>query len=150
MRPRLPGALKSRGGKVELPPAPLAAGLPRPRAARAAHPVVPPLTGGSNRRTPHLRPEDADRPGDLGGAEVRVEGAGGEAAAPAEVADAVRPGVVGPPHGWDHGRPGTRLGRAATTPGINAGQLLDGSPLDPLSGNAVLRGIPVEPTVAAN
>lgn len=73
---------------MELPPAPPAP--PTPSC---------PLTGGSNRRTPHLCPEDADRPGVLDGAEVRVEGAGGEAAAPAEVADAVRPGLVGPPHG---------------------------------------------------
>ncbi|MER8061323.1 molybdopterin dinucleotide binding domain-containing protein [Streptomyces sp. NPDC094022] len=131
---------------MELPPAPLAVGLPRPR---AAHPIVPPSPAAPT-APPHLRPEDADRPGVLDGAEVRVEGAGGEAAAPAEVADAVRPGVVGPPNGWDHGHPGTRLGRAATTPGINAGQLLDESPLDPLSGNAVLHGIPVEPTVPAN
>ncbi|MEU5793012.1 molybdopterin dinucleotide binding domain-containing protein [Streptomyces sp. NPDC047813] len=135
---------------MELPSAPLAVRLPRPCDGPRRPPRRAPLTGGSNHRTPHLRPEGADRPGVLDGAEVRVEGAGGEAAAPAEVADAVRPGVVGSPHGWDHGRPGTRLGRAATTPGINVGQLLDESPLDPLSGNAVLHGSPVEPTVPAN
>ncbi|MYR88442.1 molybdopterin oxidoreductase family protein, partial [Streptomyces sp. SID685] len=165
LRPRLPGPLKTRSGKVELLPAPLAADLPRLRAARAERPAglvlvgrrhlrsnnswmhnVPALTGSSNRCTLHLHPEDADRLGVLDGAEVRVKGAGGEVVAPAEVTDAVRPGVVSLPHGWGHGRPGTRLGHAATTPGVNVNQLLDGSLLDPLSGNAVLNGIPVELT----
>lgn len=64
--------------------------------------------------------------------------------APAEVTEDVRPGVVSLPHGWGHDRPGTRLGHASTDPGVNVNQLLDGSLLDPLSGNAVLNGFPVE------
>ena len=32
---------------------------------------------------------------------------------PAEVTDAIRPGVVSLPHGWGHGRPGTRMAVAA-------------------------------------
>ncbi len=55
----------------------------------------------------------------------------------------MRQGVVSLPHGWGHGRPGTRLTHAATEPGVNVNQLLDGTLLDPLSGNAVLNGIPV-------
>ncbi len=66
--------------------------------------------------------------------------------APAEVTDTVRPGVVSLPHGWGHDRPGTRLTHAATDPGVNVNQLLDGSLLDPLSGNAVLNGVPVKLT----
>jgi anaerobic selenocysteine-containing dehydrogenase len=62
----------------------------------------------------------------------------------AEVTDAVRRGVVSLPHGWGHDRPGTRLRHAAADPGVNVNQLLDGSLLDPLSGNAVLNGVPVE------
>jgi hypothetical protein len=42
---------------------------------------------------------------------------------------------------------GSRLGHAATDPGVNVNQLLDGSLLDPLSGNAVLDGIPVKVAV---
>lgn len=64
--------------------------------------------------------------------------------APAEVTDSVRPGVVSLPHGWGHDRPGTRLSHAANDPGVNVNQLLDGTLLDPLSGNAVLNGIPVK------
>ncbi|CAM5447188.1 Dehydrogenase OS=Streptomyces fumanus OX=67302 GN=GCM10018772_45780 PE=3 SV=1 [Streptomyces fumanus] len=62
---------------------------------------------------------------------------------PAEITDGVRPGVVSLPHGRGHDRPGTRLTHAATVPGANVNQLLDGTALDPLSGNAVLDGIPV-------
>ncbi|MBT3151818.1 molybdopterin-dependent oxidoreductase [Streptomyces sp. CHD11] len=163
LRPRLPQPLKTRSGRVELLPEPIAADLPRLRAALDGRPGglvlvgrrhlrsnnswmhnVPALTGGSNRCTLHLHPEDAERLGVENGQPVRVKGAGGEVTAPAEVTDAVRPGVVSLPHGWGHDRPGTRLGHAAADPGVNVNQLLDGSLLDPLSGNAVLNGVPVE------
>jgi hypothetical protein len=36
------------------------------------------------------------------------------------------------------------MSHAATDPGVNVNQLLDGTLLDPLSGTAVLNGIPVE------
>ncbi|MEV0980254.1 molybdopterin oxidoreductase family protein [Streptomyces sp. NPDC049915] len=163
LRPRLPQPLKTVSGKVELLPAPIAGDLPRLRAAlreRATGLVlvgrrhlrsnnswmhnIAALTGGSNRCTLHLNPEDAERLGVRDGAAVRIKGAGGEVTAPAEVTDAVRPGVVSLPHGWGHDRPGTRQSHAAADPGANVNQLLDGSLLDPLSGNAVLNGVPVE------
>ncbi|MFI0811783.1 molybdopterin oxidoreductase family protein [Streptomyces echinatus] len=163
LRPRLPQPLKTRSGRIEMLPEPIAGDLPRLRAALRDRPAglvlvgrrhlrsnnswmhnVPALTGGSNRCTVHIHPEDAARLGVRDGAAVRVKGAGGEVVAPAEVTDGVRPGVVSLPHGWGHDRPGTRLGHAATDPGVNVNQLLDGSQLDPLSGNAVLNGIPVE------
>nr|WP_202492916.1 molybdopterin oxidoreductase family protein [Streptomyces sp. SID7813] len=162
LRPRLPQPLKTRSGKVELLPAPIAADLPRLARARDARPAglvlvgrrhlrsnnswmhnVPALTGGSNRCTLHVHPEDAARLGLRGAQPVRVTGPGGAVTAPAEVTDAVRPGVVSLPHGWGHDRPGTRQTHAATDPGVNVNQLLDGSALDPLSGNAVLNGVPV-------
>ncbi|MFC9129569.1 molybdopterin oxidoreductase family protein [Streptomyces sp. NPDC057099] len=168
LRSRLPQPLKTRSGLVELLPEPIARDLPRLRAALAERPEglvlvgrrhlrsnnswmhnVPALTGGSNRCTLHIHPEDAERLGVEDGAPVRVKGAGGEVTAPAEVTDAVRKGVVSLPHGWGHDRPGTRLGHASTDPGVNVNQLLDGRLLDPLSGNAVLNGVPVECAPAA-
>ncbi|MET8946490.1 molybdopterin oxidoreductase family protein [Streptomyces sp. NPDC004542] len=162
LRPRLPQPLKTRSGKAELLPRPIADDLPRLREAlreRADGLVlvgrrhlrsnnswmhnVPALTGGTNRCTLHIHPEDAERLGVRDGAPVRVKGAGGEVTAPGEVTDSVRPGVVSLPHGWGHDRPGTRLRHAAADPGVNVNQLLDGSLLDPLSGNAVLNGVPV-------
>ncbi|MFJ4820767.1 molybdopterin oxidoreductase family protein [Streptomyces sp. NPDC088801] len=163
LEPRLPQPLKTRSGRVELLPGPIADDLPRLRAALTERPEglvlvgrrhlrsnnswmhnVPALTGGSNRCTLHIHPEDAERLGVEDGAAVRVKGAGGEVTAPAEVTDAIRRGVVSLPHGWGHNRPGTRLSHASTDPGVNVNQLLDGRLLDPLSGNAVLNGVPVE------
>ncbi|MET7814632.1 molybdopterin oxidoreductase family protein [Streptomyces sp. NPDC005395] len=165
LRPRLPQPLKTRSGKVELLPEPIAADLPRLARARDESPAglvlvgrrhlrsnnswmhnIPVLTGGSNRCTLHLHPEDAARLGVRDGQPVRVKGAGGAVTAPAEVTDTVRPGVVSLPHGWGHDRPGTRQTHAAGDPGVNVNQLLDGGTLDPLSGNAVLNGVPVELT----
>ncbi|MFI9564896.1 molybdopterin oxidoreductase family protein [Streptomyces rishiriensis] len=163
LRPRLPQPLKTRSGRIELLPQPIAGDLPRLREGMRQRTDglvlvgrrhlrsnnswmhnVPALTGGTNRCTLHIHPEDAERLGVRDGAPVRVKGAGGEVTAPAEVTDGVRPGVVSLPHGWGHDRPGTRLSHAAADPGVNVNQLLDGSLLDPLSGNAVLNGVPVE------
>ncbi|GKQ36324.1 molybdopterin oxidoreductase family protein [Streptomyces sp. A012304] len=163
LRPRLPQPLKTRSGRIELLPGPIADDLPRLREGLRQRPDglvlvgrrhlrsnnswmhnVPALTGGTNRCTLHLHPEDAERLGVRDGEPVRVKGAGGEVTAPAEVTDTVRRGVVSLPHGWGHDRPGTRLRHAVLDPGVNVNQLLDGSLLDPLSGNAVLNGVPVE------
>ncbi|MEV6249228.1 molybdopterin-dependent oxidoreductase [Streptomyces sp. NPDC051742] len=165
LKPRLPQVLKTRSGRIELLPAPLAADLPRLRAALDAVPDegtlqlvgrrhlrsnnswlhnVPALGGGSNRCTLQVHPEDAARLRLTDGGLARVKGAGGELDVPVEVTDGVREGVVSIPHGWGHDRPGTRLSVASARPGVNVNQLLDGSLIDPLSGTAVLNGFPVE------
>jgi anaerobic selenocysteine-containing dehydrogenase len=163
LKPRLPQPLKTVSGRVELLPRPIADDLPRLRTALRERPDglvligrrhlrsnnswlhnIPALTGGTNRCTLHVHPDDADRLGIAEGDAVRIKGAGGEVTAPVEVTDVVRRGVVSLPHGWGHDRPGTRMRHAAIDPGVNVNQLLDGSLLDPLSGNAVLNGIPVE------
>ncbi|WP_299537601.1 molybdopterin oxidoreductase family protein [uncultured Streptomyces sp.] len=167
LRPRLPEVLKTRSGRVELLPGPIAADLPRLRAAlgRDHAPLVlvgrrhlrsnnswmhnvPALKGGSNVCTLQVHPDDAARLGLVHGEPARVQAAGGRVEAPVEITDSVRDGVVSLPHGWGHGRPGTRLSVAAADPGVNVNQLLDGTLLDPLSGTAVLNGIPVEVTPA--
>ncbi|GAA3793010.1 molybdopterin oxidoreductase family protein [Streptomyces phyllanthi] len=163
LRPRLPQPLKTPSGKVELLPGPIAGDLPRLREALRERPDglvlvgrrhlrsnnswlhnVPALTGGTNRCTLHIHPDDAARVGIADGDAVRIKGAGGEVTAPVEITDAIRRGVVSLPHGWGHDRPGTRMSHAALDPGANVNQLLDGSQLDPLSGNAVLNGVPVD------
>jgi anaerobic selenocysteine-containing dehydrogenase len=105
---------------------------------------VPALTGGSNRCTAQLHPEDAARLGVADGDRVRIKGDGGEIVVSAEISDTLRRGVVCLPHGWGHDREGTRLTRAARDPGANVNQLLDGTRLDPLSGTAVLNGFPIQ------
>ncbi|WP_330295614.1 molybdopterin oxidoreductase family protein [Streptomyces sp. NBC_00503] len=165
LRPRLPGLLKTRSGRIELLPEPIAAELPRLRAALADRPAtlvlvgrrhlrsnnswlhnVPALTGGSNRCTLQVHPDDAQRLGLADGGRARIAADGGSLEVPVEVTDSIRAGVVSLPHGWGHDRSGTRLSVASATPGVNVNQLLDGTRLDPLSGTAVLNGFPVELT----
>ena len=71
---------------------------------------------------------------------------------PVEVTDAIMPGVVSIPHGWGHdaARRRARAWRAEHA-GVNTNLLADELALDPLSGTAVLNGIPVElaPATAA-
>ncbi|MEU6893747.1 molybdopterin-dependent oxidoreductase [Streptomyces sp. NPDC046557] len=163
LRPRLPGVLRTRSGRIELLPDPIAAELPRLRAALAERPAalvlvgrrhlrsnnswlhnVPALVGGSNRCTLQVHPYDADRLGLTDGGRARITADGGALDVPVEVTDSIRTGVVSLPHGWGHDRAGSRLSVAATDPGVNVNQLLDGTRLDPLSGTAVLNGFPVE------
>ncbi|WP_329180290.1 molybdopterin-dependent oxidoreductase [Streptomyces sp. NBC_01477] len=162
---RLPQVLRTASGTVELAAAPVAADVPRLRAAVARGADgrslvligrrhlrsnnswlhnVPALTGGSNRCTAQLHPEDAARLGLEDGALARIKGDGGEITAPVEITDTLRRGVVCLPHGWGHDRGGTRLTAASREPGANVNQLLDGSRLDPLSGTAVLNGFPIQ------
>ena len=58
--------------------------------------------------------------------------------------DAVMRGVVSLPHGWGHDVGGVDLAVAAAHAGVNSNVLSSTDALDPLSGNAVLNGIPVE------
>ena len=61
-----------------------------------------------------------------------------------EVTDEIAAGVVSLPHGWGHDAPDTRMRIAAERPGTNSNLLTDELALDPISGTAVLNGIPVE------
>ena len=64
---------------------------------------------------------------------------------PVEITDAVRPGVVSMPHGWGHDRSGSRAHRRRRERGRQQQRArAAATSFDPLSGNAVLNGIPVE------
>ncbi|MBM7442144.1 molybdopterin-dependent oxidoreductase [Streptomyces sp. HB132] len=165
LEPRLPQVLRTRSGRIELFPAPIAADLPRLRASLGARPAglvlvgrrhlrsnnswmhnVAALRGGSNVCTLQVHPDDAARIGLAEGDTARIAAAGGEVEAPTEITDSVRTGVVSLPHGWGHSRPGVRMSVAGADPGVNVNQLLDGTLLDPMSGTAVLNAIPVSVT----
>ncbi|MFI6939757.1 molybdopterin oxidoreductase family protein [Streptomyces sp. NPDC050418] len=163
LQPRIPQLLKTRSGKAELLPEPIAAELGALAASkdRARDGLVligrrhlrsnnswmhnvRTLSGGSNRCTLQIHPDDALRLGLSDGTPARVKGDGGEIEVPVEITDAVRRGVVSLPHGWGHDRPGTRMSVAHEAPGANYNQLLDGTRLDRLSGTAVQNGVPVQ------
>jgi anaerobic selenocysteine-containing dehydrogenase len=91
-----------------------------------------------------VHPEDAARLGLVVGGNARVRSRSGAITVPVVVTDTIRPGVVSIPHGWGHDLPGVELSVASERGGVNTNRLTDDLVLDPLSGNAVLNGIPVE------
>ncbi|WP_418004562.1 molybdopterin-dependent oxidoreductase [Mycobacterium sp. PDNC021] len=165
LRPRIPEVLRTPSGRIELAPEPVVTDVARLRDAlsRSAGGFLligrrhlrsnnswmhnlPALSGGSNRCTLQIHPDDA---ADLGLTDIAIiKGPGGELLAPIEVTDVMRRGVVSLPHGWGHNRGGTGQQLANSHPGVNVNQLNDGTHLDRLSGTAVLNGIPVEISAA--
>jgi anaerobic selenocysteine-containing dehydrogenase len=105
---------------------------------------LPMLAKGPARCTLQLHPEDASAYGLSDGALARVSSRVGSVVAPVEVTDAIAPGVASLPHGWGHDQAGTQMSVAAERPGANSNILTDEMALDPLSGTAVLNGIPIE------
>jgi anaerobic selenocysteine-containing dehydrogenase len=161
LQPRMPEVLRTRSGRIELAPEPLTADVTRLRESLDRvddgfvligrrhlrsnnswmHNLAA-LSGGTNRCTLQIHPDDA---AELGLADnASIKGPGGDVVAPVELAPGMRRGVVSLPHGWGHDRDGTGQAIAADQPGVNVNQLNDGGLLDPLSGTAVLNGIPVD------
>jgi anaerobic selenocysteine-containing dehydrogenase len=167
MTPALPALLKTASGMIELCPEPIVADIARLHAGLAQrreslvligrrhqrsnnswmHNVAG-LTRGTNRCTLQMHPEDAQRLGLADGASAVVASQVGELTVPVELTADVLPGVVSLPHGWGHGAAGSRMAAAALTPGVNSNALTDETQIDPLSGTAVLNGIPVSVTAA--
>ena len=163
LEPRLPDALATESGKVELAPAQLVDDLARLESALAVTAAggmvlvgrrqlrtanswtqnVQVLVRGKDSCVAQLHPDDAGRIGLLDGATATIRSAAGSIDVPVEVTDVVMPGVVCVPYGWGHGLPGTRQGVATGHAGVNVNILTDASIVDPISGNAVLNGIPV-------
>ena len=163
LEPRLPAALATESGKVELAPPALLADLGRLERALAAAANggmvligrrqlrtanswtqnVPVLVRGKDTCVAQIHPDDAARLGLVDGAAATVRSAAGAIEIPVELTDSIMPGVVCIPYGWGHGLPGTRQAVAADHAGVNVNVLTDASAIDPLSGNAVLNGIPV-------
>jgi anaerobic selenocysteine-containing dehydrogenase len=168
LEPRVPEVLATPSGKVELAPEPVIADLDRlwdwleaPEAEMVLvgrrklrsnnswlHNVSVLVTG-KHRCTLELNPEDAARLGLHDGDLATVTSRVGSVELPVSVTEGIRSGVVSIPYGWGHAMPGTRLSVASQRPGVNTNLLTDPGPVDPLSGNAVLNGIPVEVTASA-
>ncbi|HEX6787330.1 MAG TPA: molybdopterin dinucleotide binding domain-containing protein, partial [Acidimicrobiales bacterium] len=106
------------------------------------------LVKGRPRCTLQVHPHDAERCGLVDGADAVVSSRVGQLTVPVEVTSDIRPGVVSLPHGWGHDAEGARLSVAARHAGVNSNLLADEAEVDPLSGNAVLNGIPVSVVAA--
>ncbi len=101
------------------------------------------LVKGKERCTLQVHPDDAGRLKIADGEQARVTSRVGSVEAPVEVTADVMPGVVSLPHGWGHDLEGMQMAVAAQRPGVNSNRLADHEAVDPLSGTAVLNGIPV-------
>jgi anaerobic selenocysteine-containing dehydrogenase len=149
LEPRLSEVLSTPSGRVELAPAPLVADVERLHAALGAagggdgmvlvgrrhlrsnnswmnH--LPLLASGPDRCTAQLHPSDAERLGVADGEPVRVSARTGAIELTAELTADVMPGVVSIPHGWER---------------ANSNVLSDERLVEPLTGTAVLNGLPV-------
>ncbi|MEE3803649.1 molybdopterin-dependent oxidoreductase [Mycobacterium intracellulare] len=162
MVPQLPDILGTPDKKIRLAPQYLLDDLPRlaARMERPAEPLVlvsrrhlrsnntwlhnvPALMKGKDRCTLLIHPDDAARCGIADNDIVTVKSEAGEIRVPVEITDAIKPGVVSMPHGWGHGKPGTRMTVANGSPGANTNVLSPPTFVDQPSGNGVLNGIPV-------
>ncbi|HWS36200.1 MAG TPA: molybdopterin oxidoreductase family protein [Actinoplanes sp.] len=162
LQPRIPAALRTASGKVELCAPPLAAetarllaslnrrrddmvliGRRHLRSNNSWMHNVPALVKGRSRCTLQVNPADATRLALTDGTLAEVTSRAGTLTATVEVTPAVMPGVASLPHGWGHNLPGVRLSVATANPGVNSNILTDELVIDPLSGNSVLNGIPI-------
>ena len=109
---------------------------------------VPSLVAGKSRCTLLMHPEDADARGLGSGSRTEIRSKAGALEVEVEVSDVMMPGVVSLPHGWGHGRPGSRMSVAADNAGVASNVLTDDRVIDTASGNGVLNGIPVEVAAA--
>lgn len=107
------------------------------------------LVKGRTRCTLLMHPDDAAARGLVDGQRVRVGSRTGSLEVPLQISDSVRPGVVSLPHGWGHGRPGTRQSVAAAHAGQSLNDVTDEAHIDELSGTAAFNGLPVEVAAAA-
>jgi anaerobic selenocysteine-containing dehydrogenase len=101
------------------------------------------LAKGPFRCTALISTIDANRFGLSHGGRARIANGARAIEVEIEISDDMMPGVVSLPHGWGHDQPGTRMSVAGARPGANLNALLDETLRDPLSGNAVLAGVPV-------
>jgi anaerobic selenocysteine-containing dehydrogenase len=163
LRPRLPGALCTPSGNVELAPEPLLADVERLRSSLSRRSNgsfaligrrhvrsnnswmhnIDVLVTGKDRCTLQINTADAARIGVAAGGQAKVSSAAGMLVVPVEISDDIMPGVVSLPHGWGHDLTGTALTVASGRPGVNSNRLSTGE-MDPVSGNAILNGILVE------
>jgi anaerobic selenocysteine-containing dehydrogenase len=163
LQSRLPEALCTRSGMIELTPDLLLADVPRLLDSAGREPNggfllvgrrhvrsnnswmhnIDVLVKGRERCTLQMNTGDAERIGLKPEDSAKVTSPAGALVVPVEISDDIMPGVVSLPHGWGHDLEGSALSVASDRPGVNTNRLSTGA-MDPISGNAILNGIPVE------
>lgn len=163
MQPRVPDVLRTDSGRIELAPPALLEALSALEGEldQPAAPLVligrrhlrtnnswshntPGLNRGRSLCVLQVHPEDAQRYGLIDGGRAKLRSVAGAIEVDVEVTDDLRTGVVSLPHGFGHDLDGVELSVARQRGGANTNVLTDRFAVDPLSGTAVLNGIPVE------
>lgn len=106
---------------------------------------LPRLTRGRQRHRLLMHPDDLAVRDLVDGQTVSIRSATGVIRTEVTASNDVVAGVVCLPHGYGHGREGTKLGRANAVPGASSNDITDPTRLD-VSGTAVLTGVPVDVT----
>ncbi|MGB1015803.1 MAG: molybdopterin oxidoreductase family protein, partial [Nannocystaceae bacterium] len=169
LRPSLPARLKTRNGRIDLAPSAFVEGVAKlreqlqPPAASSESPDYDllligrrhvrsnnswlhnsvRLVKGKPRCTLLIHPEDAAARHLKNGDVARVRSRVGTVELPCEVTPTIRAGVISIPHGWGHTSGKIALRVAEDHAGVSVNDLTDEQNIDPLSGNAVLNGVPV-------
>ena len=102
------------------------------------------LARGRDRCTLLMHPDDARARAISAGQQVEVSSRVGRVRVPVEISERMMAGVVSLPHGFGHGRSGTRQAVAARRPGASMNDLTDDGRVDRISACAVLSSVPVE------
>jgi anaerobic selenocysteine-containing dehydrogenase len=105
---------------------------------------APRLVKGKPRHQLFMHPDDLAARGLADGAQVEVRSRVGAVRVDVQADASMMRGVVCLPHGFGHGRDGTRLARANEVAGVSYNDLSDPAELDAASGNAALNGLAVE------
>ena len=162
LQPRIHDILQTPSGKIELAPSIVVSDVKRLRETLKSSTEsfllvgrrdlrsnnswlhnLPVLVKGEDRCTLWIHTEDAARL-ELGkGDKVLVQSRTGNLEVTVQITDNIMPGTVSLPHGWGHNLSGTRLGVASQHAGVNMNLVTDEQEIDPISGNAVLNGVPV-------
>ena len=166
LQPRIPEVLRTPSGKIELAPQPIVTDVERLRVSlenslKRDHRQMlligrrdlrsnnswmhnlHVLAKGKERCTLHIHADDAARLA-LSNGEIACITSGEQTVEiPIEITEAIMPGVVSIPHGWGHNLSNTKMRIASEHAGVNANILTRGEDVDPLSGNAILNGVPV-------
>ena len=165
LAPSLPGRLRTADKRIRLAPAALVADIARVEAALDRAPETTDslaligrrelrsnnswmhnserLVRGQRQCTLLMHPADAASRGLTDGERVRISSRVGSVEVELEVTDAMMLGVVSLPHGWGHGRAGSRMSIAAQHAGASINDLTDDARIDTLTGNAGFSGVPV-------
>ncbi|MGG3468906.1 molybdopterin oxidoreductase family protein [Neobacillus pocheonensis] len=162
MQPRITEILQTSSGKIELAPAILVKDVERLKGTLETKSTdlllvgrrdlrsnnswlhnLPVLVKGEDRCTLLIHTSDAVSLGLKNGGKALVQSRTGKIQVTVEITEDIMPGTVSLPHGWGHNLSGTRLGVAKEHPGVNVNLLTDNRVIDPISGNAVLNGVPV-------